>query len=305
MLTSSAVVLGAAALFAQDPVVADELWRDDPAAVVDGYLAAAAQAPVEVVLLGTFHFDDQGLDEYQPQHHFDALEAKRQQQIEAVVAALAKWQPDLICVERRPNAQPQVDADYRRYRDGELRDRRGELAQLAYRLAAQLGHERVHAIDADGRALEPRVDPVQWAVERGVQRSLATPLLQAGARYTRDRDRFIDREDLSTILRFFNHERVLEASHAVYLVGKFRAADGEQFPGPDGFVSQWHNRNLRIFSNLCRVAKPGQRVLVLFGVGHMPILRQCVVSSPEFRLVEVADVIPKAVGASPDAGRDR
>ena len=123
---------------------------------------------------------------------------------------------------------------------------------------------------------------------------LATPLQPVGQRFNADRDAFIDREDLTTILRFMNHPRVLRLSHAVYLVGGFHAADGAEFPGPDGFVTHWHNRNLRIFANLRRAAQPGQRVVVLIGAGHVPILRHCVEASPEFRLVEVGDVLPNA-----------
>ncbi len=276
----------------QDPQ--PDLWRDDPAAVVDGYLEQAGLEPVDVLLLGTFHFDDQGLDAYKPTHSFDPLTARRQAEIERVVEALVEFAPDVVCIERRPSGQVRVDEHYAAYRAGDRTRSKSEIDQVAYRLAARLGHERVHAIDAPGRWLEPRVDPLRWAREHGALRRLATPLEGVVARANRDRDRFIDRVDLTTILRFMNHPRVLQTSHAAYLVGGFHAGDGEEYPGPDGFVSQWFNRNLRIFSNLARATEPGQRVVVLIGAGHVPILRHCVASSPEFRLVEVRDVLPAA-----------
>lgn len=58
-------------------------------------------------------------------------------------------------------------------------------------------------------------------------------------------------------------------------------ADGESFPGPDGFASAWHNRNLRMFSNIQRLASaPDDRLLVVVGAGHVPILQHCVRSCP-------------------------
>ncbi|MFN3243544.1 MAG: DUF5694 domain-containing protein [Planctomycetota bacterium] len=294
VLLLGVALVRAPAAVAQEPQSAPEkLWRDDPAAVIDHYLAQAKLKPIEVVLVGTFHFDDQGLDEYKPTHHFDALADDRQQQIVRVVDDLAGWKPDLVCVERRPSGQGRVDADYATFRDGGLRDRKNEVVQIGYRLADRLGHQRVHAIDAGGAWLQPRVDPIAWAKKNGRIRQLMTPLQAVGAASRADEDRFIDREDLSTIYRFMNHPRVHQVAHAVYLIGAFHAADGEQFPGPDGFVTHWHNRNLRIFANLRRVAKPGQKVVVLFGNGHMPILRHCIASSPEFRLTELRDVVGK------------
>jgi len=285
--------LSLAAVAAAQQPAPESLWRDDPAAVIDHYLARAKLQPIEVVLVGTFHFDDQGLDEYKPTHHFDALAEDRQQQIGKVVGDLAKWAPDLVCVERRPSVQKNVDAGYARFRDGGLRDRKNEIVQIGYRLAARMKHERVHAIDAGGGWLQPRVDPIAWAKKNGRIGQLMTPLQAVGAASRADEDRFVDREDLSTIFRFMNHPRVHEVGHAIYLIGAFHAADGKEFPGPDGFITHWHNRNLRIFANLRRVAKPGQRVVVLFGNGHMPILRHCIRSSPEFRLVELRDVVTK------------
>ena len=285
------MVLGAAALFAQDPVVGDELWRDDPAAVVDGYLATAALAPVEVVLLGTFHFDDQGLDTWKPTHSFDALAEDRQRQIAALVDDLAAWGPDRVCIERRPETQADVGRRYAEYRAGELAPDPDEVVQIAFRLAARLDLAQVHAIDADGAWLEPRVDPIDWAREHGRLEQLATPLQKLQVESMQATDRFIDRADLRDILRFKNHPAVLRISHARYLVGPFHAADGRDHPGPDGFVTHWYNRNLRIFSNLRRVVRPGQKVLVLFGAGHMPILRECIEASPEFALTEVGEVV--------------
>ena len=88
-----------------------------------------------------------------------------------------------------------------------------------------------------------------------------------------------------------NHEDVIRASHATYIVGAFDFGKDESYPGVDGFVTHWYNRNLRIFHTIKRVAQPGERIVVLIGAGHVPIIRHLVESSPEFKLVEVRDVI--------------
>jgi hypothetical protein len=51
-------------------------------------------------------------------------------------------------------------------------------------------------------------------------------------------------------------------------------------------LAAWYARNVRIFVNLLRVAQPGDRILVLFGAGHLGILRELVRSAPGFQLID-------------------
>ncbi len=51
-------------------------------------------------------------------------------------------------------------------------------------------------------------------------------------------------------------------------------------------VGQWYDRNLRIFANLAAIAQPGDRILLIIGMGHTPILRELVRSHPGMQLVE-------------------
>ncbi|MEP7266457.1 MAG: DUF5694 domain-containing protein, partial [Saprospiraceae bacterium] len=49
----------------------------------------------------------------------------------------------------------------------------------------------------------------------------------------------------------------------------------------------WFNRNLRIFRNIQKInAKPTDRILVIFGAGHMNLLNIFFKASPEYKLVE-------------------
>jgi hypothetical protein len=90
------------------------------------------------------------------------------------------------------------------------------------------------------------------------------------------------------LLRENDPVRVL-ASHGQYLIEGFRLGRGDDYLGPD-MRTRWFNRNLRIFHNLQRItASPAERILVIMGAGHLPILRHSVEASPEYRLVEVRD----------------
>lgn len=50
-------------------------------------------------------------------------------------------------------------------------------------------------------------------------------------------------------------------------------------------VGGWSRRNLQIFSNLTRIVDSGEdRVFLLLGQGHIPILRDLAVDYPDFCL---------------------
>ena len=56
----------------------------------------------------------------------------------------------------------------------------------------------------------------------------------------------------------------------------------------------WYSRNLRIYRNiLATQPAANDRILVIFGNGHMSILRHVFESTPEFDLVELRDLLRK------------
>ena len=66
---------------------------------------------------------------------------------------------------------------------------------------------------------------------------------------------------------------------------------GDYF-GADGFISAWYNRNLRIYSNVARLIRtPEERVLLIIGAGHVPILQQLLQSSPVLQLDSLSGVL--------------
>jgi hypothetical protein len=76
-------------------------------------------------------------------------------------------------------------------------------------------------------------------------------------------------------------------SHGSYLVGSFKLARETNYVGVDD-MTQWYNRNLRIFSNLQQLTdSPAERILVVIGAGHLPILRFLAGTSNEHMLVDV------------------
>jgi len=99
-------------------------------------------------------------------------------------------------------------------------------------------------------------------------------------------------QTMREILLRANSEDEILREHGAYLVDHFKIGVGDEYPGADWITTWWYNRNLRIFANLQRIMEtPGERILLIIGSGHLPILRHCALASPEYDLVEVHDYL--------------
>jgi hypothetical protein len=212
----------------------------------------------------------------------DVLAPARQKEIEAIVEALAAYRPTHVVVEMPIAKQAGLDERYSAYKAGTYTLTRDESDQIGLRLAARLDLPRVHAGDWNG--MPPGgIEAIDWDTyanrtgKADVVASIRDPR-SAGS------------EDLSTsplpdLLATMNSTDALAARHRRYFDYAMLGDDSEA-PGANWFAS-WHGRNLRIFARLVRIAEdPGDRVLVVYGAGHAPLLRQFAEQSGAFRIVD-------------------
>ncbi len=243
-----------------------------------------------ILLLGTFHFQDRGLDQYKPRSTFDVFSPHRQKEIEEVVNLLEAYRPTKVAVERTPAQQADIDAEYKSCLAGKFDLPGDEVYQVGFRLAKRLGHERVYAANAWDRHYEPQVDIDAYAREHGQERLLSDwwPRFERLLEQSERTNRGLSLRQI--LLRMNDPARVMRL-HGVYLVDRFKVGAGAEYPGVD-LVTGWYNRNLRIFANLERMTESANdRLLVIIGAGHLPILRHCAEASPEYELAEISECL--------------
>jgi hypothetical protein len=243
------------------------------------------QPQANILLLGTFHFQDRGLDKYKPQSNFAVFSPQRQQEIDEVVNRLAVFTPTKIALERTPQQQDEIDQSYRAYIRGEPVEG-DEIYQLGFRLAKKLAHPKVYCVNAWDRHYEPMIDVEAYAREHG-QENLLGQWWPNYQKLFEHLDNLKATQSLREILLSVNSEESIRRGHGAYLVDWFKVGEGEDYPGVDWLIA-WYNRNLRIFANLQRITeRPDERILLIIGAGHLPILHHTVQASPEYKLVEV------------------
>ncbi len=249
----------------------------------------AETAPVEVMLLGTVHLDNPDRDVNNPEVP-DVLTPIKQRELRAVRDSLARFAPDKMAIEVRRRHQPALDSLYRAFRAGRLDTSfavgdftsvRSEQYQLGFRLADRLGHNRVWAVD---HVIPMRIGRVlSFAADHDPELLRRLKGFSDGPLMTRI-DSLLHDETLPALYRFLNRPSTVEQFRAPY-ARMVTAVTDTTFVGAD-VVADYHERNLRIFANLARIAEPGDRIIAIFGAGHSPFLRPLLEASPRMRLVD-------------------
>ncbi|MEP7345169.1 MAG: DUF5694 domain-containing protein [Gemmatimonadaceae bacterium] len=248
-----------------------------------------------VAVLGMFHFQDAGLDAYKPTFMFDIRSPQRQRELEDVIVRLAAWRPTRIAIESRLERQGRLDSLYRMYPGNGTDTLRSELYQIGFRLARRLGLAGVTAVDAPARYLDSTRSEEEWTRRQNALVKGPLSSTDWNARFTalyRADDSLKTVRTLRETLLYINSPERLLAGHGHYLVGDLLNGGVGDYLGADGFISAWYNRNVRIYSNIARLIRnDDERILVIFGAGHVPILQELLRSSPVLRLDDMTAVL--------------
>lgn len=244
-----------------------------------------AQAPKPVVMVvGSYHMANPGRDRNNVMVD-DHLAPARQAQLEEVAAMLASFRPTKIALEVPVARDSAINALYAEYLAGTLAPNPSEVYQVGFRLAKRMGHTKVYATDYK-RDLD-MAKAWGFAQQNGQLARLASGEAKVKAFIARGQ-REIPRMTVAQILRETNSAPV-DSLHGMYLQLATIGAD-TNYVGAD-VTGDWYVRNLRIYANVARIAQPGDRVLVLFGSGHRPLLNEYLRQSGLFEVVEVADYL--------------
>lgn len=251
----------------------------------------------KVLTLGTFHFNFPNLDVAKTDidDQIDVLDSKYQKEIEVIVDKLMRFKPTKIVVERGPENQQIYDSLYISYLDGKHKLTRSEEQQIGFRLAKRLGLRKLYCTDAWGKDYED-LKKIAHGHDTIARREFIdyfynnpdTVLMSY-----RNEKKLFKTDGILAELKRLNSTESLKESLGDYLIGIFKYETKEnEYLGADFVTSQWFNRNLRIFRNIQRIdVKPEDRILVIYGAGHMNLLNIFFEASPEYELLDINDYL--------------
>jgi len=249
-------------------------------------LNAAAQQPApraEVLVLGVYHMNSPGHDVFNMQVD-DVLAPKRQAEIAQVIEVLKRFNPTKVALEtdiysdRRPK-------EYADYLAGKHELTRNEIEQLGFRLARELGHKTVYPVDVDGDFPWQRF--VNYAKGSGRTKELDALTGEIGAMVKAQNAYLASHTILETLLYMNADEKV--AQDVGFYYREAEIGEPGDWAGAD-LVADWFRRNVRIYANVMKLAaSPSDRVLVIYGAGHLGWLRHDFAGNPNVRLRKLGE----------------
>ena len=244
-----------------------------------GFPAKCEPGEIEVLVLGTYHFANPGLDAIKMKT-VDVFLPKRQREIVDLAKRLAAWKPDQIAIEWSWNSTDSTAARYARFKLDSL-DSRNEVAQIGFRVAKMLGHDAVYPIDQRVRYGNDSLDAL--VARRADLREHQQKELAAGQKEQAVEDEWREKTTIVQHLAAMNSEKALHGGNSAFTFGIFLPmGEGTNLGGPD-LVAGWYQRNIYMTYRLLNVLKPGtKRVLLIVGAGHAAPLRNLLDEAPQF-----------------------
>ncbi len=234
----------------------------------------------EVIVLGTFHYS--GRD--------DIFTETMQNDLDAFIDRLVSLHPTKIAVELPVRLQKDLDGFYSKFERTALKNRTSfgsvnvydqeveccsdnEIVQIGFRLAEKLRHSKLYAVDED---IEMSDDLVRKITPHFSIESYLDKL---------ERIRRLA-NDLDGVYRVINSDEYVAVDDSIYIA--MNKVNLGNYEGSQ-VVTQWYERNLKIFSNLQNICVDGDRVLLIIGSGHLKILRDLVNRDNQMKLISAFD----------------
>lgn len=254
----------------------------------------------DLLILGSFHFANPQLDSYKPKHTVNIFSEKRQKELRELLDVIKKYAPTKIGVEWKASRQKKLDSLYNAYLAGDFKLRSNEVYQVAFRLGKELGHKKLYAVDAPSRSFKSDLTKKEYKDKKNYYVQKAGPAMLKREMEINDTyfglyekgDKLKTEITLIDYFKIMNNPDVVSHNHGHYLIGEFKMGESEKgdYFGADNSI-WWYSRNLRIFQNILNINKAGEdKVFVLMGAGHLPILNFLAKSSVDFNLKSFEEI---------------
>jgi len=237
----------------------------------------------EILILGTYHMANPGRDIHNMQAD-DVLAPKRQQEIAQLLDVLKKFRPTKIAIEATVGSE-RAPKEYSDYLAGKYTLSPNEIDQIGYRLAKELGHTTVYPVDESGDFPWQRV--VNYAKANGLREKFEATEASGGA-MVKEQDNYLHSHTVLEMLAYMNSD-AMAAKGVEFYYSLVPFGDPDDYAGPD-LLAAWYQRNIRIYRNIHQlISSPNERILVIYGAGHLGWLQQDVQNDASVKLCKLAE----------------
>ena len=253
-------------------------------------------APIEVMVLASYHLSNPGEDTVNT-HVDDVLQPKRQQELEALAKQLELFKPTKVAVEAQSAAPSFI---WKAPLDpNDLKVKKDEVAQIGERVALGSGLDKLYGVDNDGNFDS---EPIKTLDDRTTGGKRMKSMMNGIQNFGDEADRKLHTLTIGQATAWMNSPDAIRRNSSFYMES-LKIADGDDQPAAK-LDAEWFERNLRIWGKVLQIAKPGDRILLIFGQGHAFWLKNLVQEMPGYKLIDPTPYLNAALpGASHSSGQ--
>ncbi|MCT4784808.1 DUF5694 domain-containing protein [Exiguobacterium aestuarii] len=217
----------------------------------------------DILLVGTTHLNMPNNGDLFMPDMADVLSEDRQLEIKQFVNQLVKFKPTKVCVEMNTSKKVYINEKFQRIIQQPELATANEREQIAYRLAQQSNLDCVYPIDwneEEGYSLATIIQEQQHAMDQ---------ILSSQQEVMNHIEKTFKNSTISDYYKEINHPTVALTMHRAYL-----EIASLEMSGTRWVSHYWYFRNLMIFKELMSLRESNERIFVLYGLGHIHLLKQ-------------------------------
>ncbi|WP_379092957.1 DUF5694 domain-containing protein [Pedobacter sp. UC225_65] len=263
-----------------------------------------AQAPKkkQILLIGTFHFNNPGADAVKTDD-FDVTTIAAQQELEKITNQIKKFNPNKIFVEWEYYDQKNLDSlyqlyihnQYESYVEKNFKNKgnydmyvQNEIFQLAFRAAKKTGLKQVNGMDYP---LPMPFDTVMNAIHAAKQDDVMAEISAYTSGMAKEANLKRKTMGLTALIVDLNTEKARKINSGFYIKTLNRAGQTDNFGGAFS-VAEWYKRNLYMYSIVQKqIQSSDQRAVILLGSGHVAIIKKFIEDEGLYEVVELKDIM--------------
>lgn len=263
-----------------------------------------AQEKINVILIGTYHFNNPGFDQGKVKER-NILEKSNQESLEKITDKIVKrYKPSKVFVEYYFSDKANLNRMFSLYKQekpyynldtiSKAKDfykrfyAENEIFQFGFRLSKKAGNDLIYAMDYDKVSL--RFDKIKAKIEE-------SNLLKFEEYQTKIKEMeesinsCVSSSTLEEVWKCLNQPNVYQTNKGLYIEFLNRISQEPDFFGSE-LVSNWYKRNLIMFSNIQnQVTGSDKNIVVIAGVGHAAMFEEFFKLDKRFNLIKIESVL--------------
>ena len=248
----------------------------------------------KILLLGINHFAEQGKHSIDIDN-VDVLKEQYQIEICELVKMISLFKPNKIAIEKDIKSQKKISFLYDEYintgiyPENKIFSERNEVFQIGFKTAKELNHKQIFAID------KPVNLPMRFLkYSKKHVNNFYNDFTNEIEKYGKELNYIINHKSLLDVLPYLNNPARVNMEHSNLYLHMAQVGAMDTYHGAKT-LTEWYRRNIYIFGNLQKISGINDRILVVFGAGHIKILTELISNYHNLELVDTLQYLKSEI----------